>query len=405
VAEIAGVKRLYWTSFAIRFSLGMVAWICTEYFKISIMEDAALYSKNAAATAQAWISGTQAEWLEQAMADGKQAWLMVYVLAVFYLLSAGVEVVPLALACYCLLTSWTPVLAYKTSRQLGMTHRAAMIAGALIAYTPAFAIWSGAMYKEGLILIATYLVMLHGLRLQSDPSPGSIVVLVFSFVALFGLRFYMGTILMGALALGLLLGKSDARSGQGMPPIFRQLILLGLLLFIFSLVGLSGKADKMLSADWSDSFEQIDTSRRDLAVSSRSGYLRDADVSTPAKALGFLPIGLVYFLTVPLPWHISTFRQNITIPETAYWILLVYPRMIRGIGRGWKNNFQGTLFLLLAAVVVTCFYAIFVGNIGVAYRMRIQVWAIAAIFAGWGWDRAASIANRPSAVGRPIRTL
>lgn len=380
------MRRLFWAAFAVRFSFGLAAWFATQFLAIPIMEDAMAYSANASQTAQAWLTGTKAVWLDQAMESGRQAWLMVYVLAIFYLISAGAEIVPLALGLYCLLTSSSSVLAYKAARQLGVPHRGAIVTGALIAFSPAFAIWSSALYKEGLVLIALFLVILHGLRLQEDLRPGSVMMLALSMMALFGLRFYLGTILIGALALGLLMGKDDIKKKASMPAIFRQMLLLAVVLVVFGVAGISGKADRMLAVDVSANLAQISNSRRDLA-SYRSGYLKETDVSTPEKALEFLPIGVAYFLTVPLPWHISTMRQNITIPETFFWMVVIYPCMVRGIGRAWRKNFQGTIFLLVAAVFITAFYAIFCGNIGTAYRMRIQVWAIMAIFAGWGWSR------------------
>ncbi|CAN5287637.1 hypothetical protein BH10PLA2_BH10PLA2_16010 [soil metagenome] len=395
--EAAAVRRLYWTSYVIRYSFGLSAWIATVFFGLGIMEDALNYSGRAADTAQAWLSGEKAVWLEEAIAGERQAWLMVYVLAIFYLISAGAEIVPLALGLYCLLTTWSTVLAYRVARQLGVSHQGAIVTGSLIAFSPAFAIWGSALYKEGLVLIAMYLVMLHGLRLQEAMRPMSVVVLGLSFMALFGLRFYMATILMGGLAIGLLMGRSSPKTGSDMPPIFRQLILLALVSVIFGLVGISGKANQMASADLSDNLAKINSSRRDLA-SYRSGYLEDADVSTPEKALAFLPIGMAYFLTVPLPWHLSTMRQNIAIPESFFWLVVIYPCTVRGIGRAWLKNKQGTIFLLVAAFMVTAFYGIFCGNIGTAYRMRIQVWAIFAIFAGWGWSRI-----DPGLIRLPIR--
>jgi hypothetical protein len=143
----------------------------------------------------------------------------------------------------------------------------------------------------------------------------------------------------------------------------------------------------MASIGIGENLQQLSLSRQDLSQYS-SGYLRDTDVSTPDKAFRFLPIGLAYFLAVPLPWHVGSFRQNLAIPETLFWIVIVYPRILRGALRGSRRNPQGTLFLALTSVAICCVYALFVGNIGTAYRLRIQVWAIGAIFAGLGWKAA-----------------
>ncbi|OAI39394.1 hypothetical protein AYO40_05800 [Planctomycetaceae bacterium SCGC AG-212-D15] len=77
-------------------------------------------------------------------------------------------------------------------------------------------------------------------------------------------------------------------------------------------------------------------------------------------------------------------RQNLTIPETAVWVLL-YPLIFVGLKQAWQRHRQGALFLILLSTLISCFYAIYSGNVGVAYRMRIQVWILWAPFIGWGW--------------------
>jgi hypothetical protein len=125
-------------------------------------------------------------------------------------------------------------------------------------------------------------------------------------------------------------------------------------------------------------------------------------------------MGLVYFLTLPLPWHIGSMRQNLTIPETLFWIVVLYPLVVKGAWRAARQNPQGVLFLVITSVTICCFYAIFSANIGTTYRMRIQVWALWALFAGWGWyrpPRPALPMRRQASAGststsrRTIRTL
>src|SRR5262249_35571620 len=102
------------------------------------------------------------------------------------------------------------------------------------------------------------------------------------------------------------------------------------------------------------------------------------------EALEFLPTGLFYFLVVPLPWQLGSLRQNLAIPETACWLIL-YPIMLVGIRQGLRRHFQGTFLLLAIVLALCCLYALAIGNIGTAYRLRIQVWLVCAVFVGWGW--------------------
>ena len=91
-----------------------------------------------------------------------------------------------------------------------------MISGWIIALSPAFAIWSSALYKEGFILIVLFLIVEHTLLLQQDLRLSSLLILPAGLLGMFGLRFYMGALLTVITLVGLLLvrpGRSDRRSG------------------------------------------------------------------------------------------------------------------------------------------------------------------------------------------------
>ena len=93
-------------------------------------------------------------------------------------------------------------------------------------------------------------------------------------------------------------------------------------------------------------------SRSDLARSGQSGYLPNADVSTVPQALRFMPVGILYFITVPWPWQVGSARQNITLPETAFWVLILYPLMGLGVVQALRRNFQGSSLLVIMGLVI-----------------------------------------------------
>jgi hypothetical protein len=101
--------------------------------------------------------------------------------------------------------------------------------------------------------------------------------------------------------------------------------------------------------------------------------------------LQYFPLGLFYFLTVPFPWQVGAFRQNLIIPENAFWLGL-YPLVVVGIHRALKSNRPGTVFLLLTSGGMCVVYALLSANVGTTYRMRSQVWLLWAPFAAWGWE-------------------
>lgn len=105
-------------------------------------------------------------------------------------------------------------------------------------------------------------------------------------------------------------------------------------------------------------------------------------------AFAFLPVGALYFLSVPLPWELGSFRQNLVIPEMLFW-LSQYPLIFLGMREGWRTNRSGSLFVIAVTLGMLLFYALFVGNTGTAYRLRAQIWLFWAVFAGWCQDRSA----------------
>jgi hypothetical protein len=141
----------------------------------------------------------------------------------------------------------------------------------------------------------------------------------------------------------------------------------------------------------------LDNRRTWSAVAAGSGYLQEARIATHEEAVAYLPLGLFHFLTVPLPWQTGALRQNLIIPENAFWLLL-YPLILIGIMRALRVNPSGTVFLLMMTVGMCLVYALVVANVGTAYRMRSQVWLLWAPFAAWGWDVWRSRAPKPRQV-------
>jgi hypothetical protein len=388
MTEARYLRRLYWQSFAIRFGAGFLGWFVTFVLGLSVMEDANFYEETGASVAQDWLRGRSSVWLDEAIAEQRVGWLMVAAIAACYTAMGGIRFLPALIMVFCLATAWVPVLTYRIGRRLGQQPATARVGARLVAYSPAFAFWSGALYKEGLILLALNLLIYHALILQRHVRTRSILVVCACLVALLGLRFYIA-IMAGVVIVGgsFMLGGTSARSAP-CPTwrlVLRPAIILGLILLALVDFSLNDSILEQLPASTEAALGRIDNSRRDLASFS-SRYLPEADVRTPDKALAFMPVGTLYFLFVPLPWQFGSLRQNVVIPETAFWIAL-YPLILLGMRRGLRRHFQGSILLIVLIVVVSLFYGIFLGNIGTAYRMRIQVWLLGALFVGWGWEQ------------------
>ena len=298
--------------------------------------------------------------------------------------AGGIRLIPLLLLGICAITAFTPVLTYLIAREMGLSRSGANFAGGLVAFSPAFAFWSGGFYKEGFILLLLNLSMYHVLRLQRAWRWDSMLILAACLFGLFGLRFYLAAMLSAIVLLGLLLGRSKA--GDGALTMLRQVLILAAFVGLLFGLGLTERMRRILPGDFTEALGTIESSRHrpgefgGLGICARRPYHQ-----LPSKHWNFCPTGMGYFMFSPLPWQRGQIRQNLVIPETAFWICL-YPLMAWGMVRGLKRNFQSSGLLLAAVIPISCLYALFCGNIGTAYRMRIQVWLLLTIFAGWGWE-------------------
>jgi hypothetical protein len=395
------VTRLYRWAVLVRVLVGFLAYALTIYADLPIVEDARFYEEMGYEVAQDWLSGKVVDF--DALPEGVQtARLLVTAIAAFYFVTGGIRALPVLLVAYSAVTGLVPVYVYWFSRELDASEAVARRAGWLVALSPAFVFWSGSLYKEGLTLLLLSVAAYHTLRLQSGWKGRSVSTLALCVVALSGVRFYLAIVLALAVVLSLLWGRMP-RHGQarGVPVFVRQAAVMSAFAVVIISVGLQVRTGHVLLESDEGVLVNLDVRRAGSASEARSGYLQEASVATPEEALQYFPLGLFYFLTVPFPWQVGSLRQNLIIPENAFWLGL-YPLMIVGIRRAFKSNRPGTVFLLLMSGGMCVVYALLSANVGTTYRMRSQVWLLWAPFAAWGWEVWRE-RRRPARPGRLAR--
>jgi len=379
------VARLYGWAFLVRVLVGFLAYALTVYADLPIVEDARFYEEMGYEVAQDWLSGKDVDF--DALPEGVQtARLLVTAIAAFYFVMGGVRALPVLLVAFSAVTALVPVYVYRVARELDAPEAVARQAGWLVVLSPAFVFWSGSLYKEGLTLLLLSVAAYHTLRLQSGWEKRSVSILVLCVVALWGVRFYLAILLTLAVALSLLWGRMPrAAQSRGVPVFVRQAAVMSVFAVVIISVGLTVRTERVLLESDEGVLVNLDVRRAGSAREAQSGYLQEASVATPEEALQYFPVGLLYFLTVPFPWQLGAFRQNLIIPENAFWLGL-YPLIVVGISRALKSNRPGTVFLLLMTGGMCVVYALLAANVGTAYRMRSQVWLLWAPFAAWGWE-------------------
>ena len=385
LAERRSLTRIYRWGLLVRASVGILAYALTIYLDLPIVEDAKFYEESGYELAQNWIAGTEID-LGELGGGALTGRYLVIGIALFYFVLGGLRALPLLLIAYSAVTALVPLYVYRVARELQAPEAAARRAGWLVALSPCFVFWSGSLYKEGLALLILSVAAYHTLLLLSRWNRWSLAILVVCDLALWGVRTYLAILLGLAVSVSLLWGRL-AWTGRflSVPVVVRHAAVLAAFSLVILYVGVTLRTDEVLLESEEGFLVELDVRRGGSATEARSGYLQEASIATPAEALGYFPLGLFYFLTVPWPWQVGAFRQNLIIPETAFWLAL-YPLMVIGMRRTFKGNQPGTVFLLVLTGGTCAIYALLSANVGTTYRMRSQVWLLWAPFAAWGWE-------------------
>jgi hypothetical protein len=406
---------VYWWGFALRAGAGLVAYLAWLYTDLLLFEDAAYYEHMGYYVANQWLTGKAVNLFEILPVYSRFATLLIAIIAGFYYALDGLRATPILLLVYSAITAVVPVYTYRLAKELGTSPVTARRAAWLVALTPSFAFWSGALYKEGLVLLALNAGTYHTLRLQSRWHARSAVMVTACLLALWGVRFYLAVLMALGVAVALLWPRTRMLSGKQPAGTFalpvRQAIVGLVLIALMAGMGSVESTQQVLLETDQGILVELDRRRWWDANAAASGFLQEERIATPEDAIEYFPKGLLHFLTVPLPWQFGSVRQNAVIPETAFWLLL-YPFIALGVLRGLRDNRGGTAFILIVTIGMSVLYAMLSGNVGSAYRMRCQVWLLWAPFAMWGWETwrqrraekgAVAVATRLAAVHRRRR--
>jgi hypothetical protein len=189
------------------------------------------------------------------------------------------------------------------------------------------------------------------------------------YVFYFVLLSVVGTLLMSRF------GKTASLTGY-----MARLGGLALICIILLALGFDKIANEQINAKLLD---QVQASRLDLSRSARSGFEEAADVSTIGGALAFLPKGIIYLLFAPFPWQGGSLRMMLALPETLFWYAL-FPYCLIGMVYTARKHLRDALVVFLFVMQLTCFYGVFIGNVGTAHRQRTQVYVFYLIFTSAG---------------------
>jgi hypothetical protein len=276
------------------------------------------------------------------------------------------------------------LLVYRLSRyffQAVVARRAAV----LTAFFPSMILWSSVALKDPL-MATLILVSLSGcVRLKRDFSVSALLSTVLPVIAMQPVRFYMVYFMLFALMVSL----SFERGMRAVTGVTKQVLIGGAVIGLLMIVGFAGRAQEGMEIL---SLERASFFRSGMASTAASGFAGDVNISTPGRALAFLPVGVSVLLFAPFPWQFTSMRAIFAAPETILWWFL-FPSLVRGLRYSMRKLLPDSAPLILFAITLTCAYSLVHGNVGSGFRQRAQIFVILFIFSSLGWyhDRARKV--------------
>ena len=274
----------------------------------------------------------------------------------------------------CMFGAIACLLVYAIARDL-FSETVGRRAATLTCYFPSIVLWTCQGYKDGLIIFSLLLAYRCTQKLQSRLTFGDFFGLALSLWAIYQIRGYIFYVAIGPILLAL-----TGRNSGDKKAFYNQ--LFGIVILGIGIVA-SGLGNNLLNQLQEVNLKEVSTFRSAGAQKADSSIEKDADVSTPASALAYLPTGVSYFLFAPFPWQMAKFSQAITLPEMIVWWSL-FPSLWRGIRYALRERLGESSGILIFLVTLTLVYGLAQGNVGTAYRVRAQLLVFYFMFASAG---------------------
>jgi len=362
--------RMFFFALALRVLLAFLLHYFSQYGMFA--EDDYYYNRVAWRIAQSWkgnyIGNVLADIDPVALGTVKEVAYGYFLGAIFYVFGN----VPLAAKMTsCVIGSLTVVyLSLFTWEIFG--EKPARTMAYLTACFPSMILWSSLALKDPIATFCIVFAVHKACHLLSRFSSMDLIKMGIALGILGLMRGYMFILVGGCVALSFALRKREHLVRNYAIGI----IFLGILFFVYQYSGFGRAYVEQAS------FEQMDYYRKSLATGGSAIHV-DADISSPGKALMYLPIGVTYFLFAPFPWAIRGLRQLVTLPEVLVWYVMFY-FFILGMREGLKVHFQKIAPILSVMVLITLTYSLIEGNLGTAYRHRAQIMGFYLMFTAFG---------------------
>ena len=366
--------------------IGLSLVISTSVWLVQTLgPDAITYHGGASGLAELWKGNRLAELFNTAGREG-----FFYPLAVLYYALGSHEVAGLVLNA-AMSAMLVPVI-YDTTRRL-FGHEPARIAALLLVMLPGFAIWTSQLLREVQVVFFLALAANAIVRLSAKKSAGPWLVVGTCVAVLFTLRGQVAVVAAASFLVAIIASRTSLL--EGITSSTGTLLVIGLLV-ISGGIGYAGYEQTQGA-----SLERVSVTRQFLADAD-SGIAPDTDISTPSRALVFLPYAMTTFLLGPFPWQLNNVRQvGLILEAAALWILL--PSLLQGYRQAKIDIGRRRFMLVIPAMMIAVALSLLIGNFGTIVRERLQVEIFLIPLAAYGWHLRRE--QRVAAAAPPTRQL
>ena len=254
-----------------------------------------------------------------------------------------------------------PLVGHLTYTLFG--SKAAGYVPPLVVFMPGLFLWTSLLLKEATVLFLIAVAADCAARLTKRGSLLTLVVMTLALSVLFTMRGPIAFVIAIGMIFGLLIGSRRVLHGLATAMIAAAFIAM---LVLAVGVGYSGYNFTVQS-----NLERAQLVRVDLSAAN-SGFASEVDISTPAKALSYLPLGMVTFMLGPFPWQLGGGRQLLVVPDLLVWWMLI-PFLWKGQRRALSLFGRHSLLLAFPALGAAVMLSLTVGNFGTVVRERMQV--------------------------------
>ena len=247
-------------------------------------------------------------------------------------------------------------------------------AATLFVFFPSLVLWSAVNIRDVWVVFLILYVSFKSVQIARGYSVGGVLQLLLAMYGLTFLRDYLFFVVAVPPVAALVIGRSRNFARNF---VLACVVGLGVILLVQH-GAVSERAKRHMS------LEVLSEARRDMATGG-SSFHEQVDISTPSRALTFLPIGVAYFLFSPFPWEITSPLKAASLPEMILIYALTLPA-IRGVRFAVREHFRDCFQVLLLTGLLTVSYALGEGNVGTLYRHRAQVLGFYLMFAAVGLE-------------------